>query len=49
MVDFFMPEMSSMEKISDENAKKEMNMYLTGANHDCIFQISEERDEPSKV
>jgi hypothetical protein len=49
MVDFFKPELSSTEKITDEKTKKEMNMYLTGANHDCIYQISEDREEPSKV
>jgi hypothetical protein len=49
MVDFFKPELSSTEQITDEVTKQEMNMYLTGANHDCIFETSEQREEPSKV
>lgn len=49
MADFFVPELNSSETIPDEKTKKEVEMYLTGENHDCIFQISEEREEPSKV
>lgn len=47
-------EFLSLKTIStDKKCKKsktdELDLYITGINHDCVFQTSEERDEPPKV
>lgn len=39
----------STDKKCKKSKTNELDLYITGIDHDCVFQISEETDEPLKV